>query len=65
MAGAATELAKPVIGTSEPAPPYFVILGYIPNAVNATEMKIKVMDTHVDDVTLSISKKYVKTFLKP
>ena len=33
IAGAATELANPVIGTSAPAPPHFAICGYRLNPV--------------------------------
>lgn len=43
MAGAATELANPVIGTRVPAPPYFAILLYILNPVNTTLKNTKVI----------------------
>ena len=40
-AGAATELAKPVIGTTDPAPAIFPISSYIPKPVKRIPIKIK------------------------
>ena len=41
MAGDTMEFAKPVIGTSVPAPATFAILSYQPNAVNTAEMYVE------------------------
>ena len=41
IAGAATELANPVIGTKLPAPPIFVIFWYKLNPVKRTDNKTK------------------------
>ncbi len=43
MAGDTMEFAKPVIGTSVPAPATFAILSYQPNAVNTAEMRMRLI----------------------
>ena len=45
MAGDTMEFAKPVIGTSVPAPATFAILSYQPNAVNTAEIRMRLTDT--------------------
>ena len=47
MAGAATELANPVIGTSAPAPPHFARRGYTPVPVRITLMRIRIRDVQL------------------
>ena len=44
MAGAATELANPVIGTNVPAPAYFANFEYNPNPVANALKKIKYLE---------------------
>ncbi len=47
MAGDATELAKPVMGTSVPAPAYRASLWYSPSPVNSAERNTSAMDAAV------------------
>ena len=42
IAGDATELAKPVIGTIDPAPAFLPILSYTPNPVKRVPKKIRI-----------------------
>ncbi len=42
IAGEATELAKPVIGTIEPAPAFFPIRSYTPSPVKRVPKKIRI-----------------------
>ena len=44
IAGAVTELEKPVIGTIEPAPANFPILLYNPKPVKSEAIKISIID---------------------
>ena len=48
MAGETIELAKPVIGTKEPAPANFPILLKIFNPVNNADIPISIIDTIVE-----------------
>ena len=52
-AGAATELAKPVIGTRVPAPACFASFSYQPSAVKNAERNISVTETASDAVFCS------------
>ena len=54
IAGAATELAKPVIGTIVPAPANWPILSKIPNPVKSDVIKTIVIDTKLLAVFSSI-----------
>ena len=47
IAGDATALAKPVMGSSVPAPARLAILSYIPIPVSRTDIKIRVIELNV------------------
>ena len=53
IAGAATELANPVIGTSAPAPPQFASDGYRLSPVKITDNKINRILHQLPDISLS------------
>ena len=53
IAGETIELAKPVIGTNEPAPQNFPILLKIFNPVKNAAKPINIIDTIVPDVVVS------------
>ena len=55
IAGAATELANPVIGTNTPAPANFAIGEKRWSAVNKIEIPIKQIDTQVPTSSFLIS----------
>ena len=59
-AGAATEFAKPVMGTSVPAPACFAMRSYQPRPVRRADKNIKVIDTDIEALSLDKPKyKYI------
>lgn len=59
-AGAATEFAKPVMGTSVPAPACFAMRSYQPRPVRSADKNIKVIDTDIEALSLDKPKyKYI------
>ena len=59
-AGAATEFAKPVMGTSVPAPACFAMRSYQPRPVRSADQNIKVIDTDIEALSLDKPKyKYI------
>ena len=57
MDGETIELAKPVIGTSEPAPANFPILLKIFNPVRKALIPIKIIETIVPDIVINVNRK--------
>ena len=49
IAGDTMEFAKPVIGTSVPAPPKRAILSYMPSIVKTAEIKMSVTEVSAKD----------------
>ena len=62
MAGDATELANPVIGTSAPAPPHFTSFPYRLNPVSRTAHPTRIMDVHTAASSFPISRLPVSQF---
>lgn len=62
MAGEATELANPVMGTSAPAPPNLTMGAYRPKPVKRTLRKTRIKEQKLPEVSLSIPRVFDAKF---